>query len=341
MVRWLLVTFLFFVTPLFGAGHCSLELEMLGGHGNANPTAPEFLARHPEGGFLAAGNRIFFAAPTAAAAAPLLKELGVTPTPLTVKELPGWQVYDVSGTSTIPPRLKDLHGIFSVYDRIRCYSACGIASGYAKGALNIGGNEVRFWVTSPLMKEVTGSPPAAGDVILLGEKAEQALPVEHVATYVSPSIVFQKANPMSESPFELVPKTTFAREYNPEKYPAQRLFRPIENLDQYVARHRRELPEELIGAMTELAQIELEMEKFLLTSRTDRHAPQGKTEAEQDAWAERFHARIKQVAQQSEKIEELATKALAATDKKPSVEFLWTFVLKRSQSLPHYPDPFD
>jgi hypothetical protein len=237
----------------------------------------------------------------------------------------------------------DRHGVYSQND-IRCYSACFIATGFAQGAINTSSDEVKFWAQSPLVREVTGQPPRAGDVIMVAEGMKAKIPVEHVATYVSPGLIFQKASPMSQDPFELITAKTFAREYSLTTHPNQHLFRQVETLSHYVERHRAQLPAELLDAIAEIGKIERETEPEFHTHRDDPHFLKGFDDEESQAWAEEFSARVKQIAQRATELESLARsrlQALGGAPGKDAERFLWEFAAKRAGTLQFYPDPFN
>lgn len=311
---------------------CPVTLELLGRPDHVNPTPAAFLSGHSRGGFLLAGEKLFYARPDKEPS--LLPELKVAENPYSIPQLPNWTVTEVTGSPVISPFVKNLVGKFSVYDGIRCYSACFMRQGFASGAINASPNEFKLWATSPLVETVDGENILPGDVVAVGS-GKSEVPVSHVATFETPNIIFQKASPLAEHPFELVTWPSFQVNYPRTSEPNRKFYRQKETLQDYIARHEKALPADLIASLRAIETTEKKMADYLLIRPPNKRTPE-----EEEIWAEEASSAIKKIRKEFSAKEDLAAAKLQSAKNAEEV-FLWEVVKLRSQSLQSYPDPFD
>jgi len=305
-------------------------------------TIESFLQDNPQGGFITRRNQLFFAAP-GARPDDLLASIGASLATVAIWSAAGlpddWKFYDVSAATEIPERISALLGRHNVFDGPRCYSATLFAVDYLAAPVDISSAGFRNWAISSLVEEISASELRAGDVIALGALGA-GIPVEHVAFMVTDVVVFHKASPINEAPYELLTLDSFRHRY-PSLNQQFRYFRQKRSIPEHVSALGAAMPAQAATILAELAELERGYISFSLTRVDDASFPFDLPEAEDEAWTNDFDHLVKRMRSFGEENLPLVEMHLEAATVNPDLAVIWRALKDRLSALRGASGPFD
>jgi hypothetical protein len=313
-------------------------------HHSSDGRSKSFTTENPEGGFITMGGKLYFATRDATMLTRVLDAIGLPAAAGEVKAqeayLPdGWHVYDVNQPKAIDPKIMAVLGRRSTYEGPRCYSAVLYGLGQIEGPINISDRAFRNWALSSIAQEIKGTELKAGDVIAVGEKPTQAVPLDHVALVLENGLIFQKANPSESSPFELLTQESFDHRYAGQFF---KYYRPITSFASYYESIRLRLPTKAQELLAKLQDYERGLPPYFLTHLDEPDFPWDLEEARVAKWQEdykRYYDEASDFGMTEEAYAQAQLVSVGAADQ--DLRYFWTQLEERLRNLYAQGTPFD